>query len=162
MNPLTLVYKLTNHIINLTTQRPLRLMAAGLAAKDTLLGLGFIYNLSDIAHTLLYQNFNGLAGGEMGGMIAGILLVIFGVYTLITSLVGSLNLASYGLRFEALFWLFSTIMYILNGQLLLALTNGIFFTVASGYLAFLFKWMPYLLTEREKISQAVKEHQQQN
>jgi hypothetical protein len=159
MNPITLVYKLTNFLLSLATNRPLCLIAAGLGIRDFFVGLGFIFNFSDVTQTLLYQNFTGLLHGPADGIIAGVLFIIFGLFVMVTALMNKPRPAAVGLRFQSLVWMFSAIMFFINGQFLLAIVTGLFFSIAAGYLAFFFRYGPELKVQKRRIEEVVEQHQ---
>ena len=162
MNPISLVYKVTGHLLDMATDRPLSLMATGLGLRDIFVGLGFLFNFNDISTTLLYQNFNGLLPGSADGYLAGSLFLVLGLIVFVTAFMGKIHIASIGLRGQALVWLFSTIMYVINGQLLLAVIIGLFFCVAAGYLSFYFKYAPVLRHERQRIGDVIRQHHQED
>jgi hypothetical protein len=158
MNPITLVYKLTSYLLNLATSRPLCFLAAGLGARDFFIGLGFLFNFNDVIQTVLYQNFTSLLAGSADGITAGVLFMVFGSFVAVMSLLNKTQLAAVGLRFQALVWLFSTIMFFIHGQFLLAITIGLFFTIAAGYLAFFFRYGPELKVQKRKIQEVIEQH----
>lgn len=106
-----------------------------------LIGLGFIFALEQIRQTRIFQNYEELIPGY-SGLAMGWLFLLVGGLVAVTALLDKTQWTRLGLRFQAYAWLFSTFMYALNGDFLLAATFGIFFSVPAGYLAFYYKYAP--------------------
>jgi len=121
--------------------RPLSILAMAGGIRDILLGAGFLTGFIQITQTLIYQNYEELVPGYSGGFVglllilSGLAVIYFATQTKRVGLVHALNV-------QAFLWLFSTIMYILNGHLLLAAIFGVFFTFPAGFIAFYVKYNP--------------------
>jgi hypothetical protein len=142
-----------NFLRRVTTKRPLCFLASVLATKDILLGTGFILGIDNLNQGRLYSNFDALWPG-MSGDLMGLLFIIVGVFVLGSVLAGRPYFVRLGLRFQAYAWLFSGLMYMLNGFFLVSIIYGFFFSILAGYLAFYFKYSkewPDRLTHRPLI-----------
>lgn len=121
--------------------RPLSILAMASAIRDILLGIGFIAGWSDITQTLIYQNYNDLFPGYSGPVV-GILFILAGVSIIIGAVKTNRRFMVQALNFQALAWLFSTIVYMLNGNFILAAIFGTFFSFPAGFMAFHIKYNP--------------------
>lgn len=121
--------------------RPLSVLAISGGIRDILLGVGFLFQWNQITQTLIFQNYDSLIPG-WSGYGAGILLILAGVIVTITSLLYKRAWMIGGLKAQALLWLFSTLMYTLNGHFLLACIFGLLMLVPAGYIAYYVKFHP--------------------
>lgn len=132
---------LARFLANFTNNRPLAFLSALGGLRDFFMGLGFVLGLSQIQQTHLYQNYNALIP-HFSGPAAGWLLIVIGLVVVVSALMNKTRWVQKGLRASALIWLFSTIMYGLNGDLVLASIFGIFFSIPAGYLAYYYRFSP--------------------
>ncbi len=123
--------------------RPLSILAMAGAVRDILLGIGFIVGWTQITQTLIYQNYDELWPGY-SGMVAGIVFVVIGIGLIWAAINTKRDWLVHALNVQAFFWLFSTLMYALNGHFLLAMIFGVFFTFPAGFTAFYVKYNPPL------------------
>lgn len=121
--------------------RPISILAMAGAIRDILLGIGFIAGWSDITQTLIYQNYNDLFPGFSGPLV-GILFILAGLSICVGAVRTNRKFMVQALNFQALAWLFSTFVYILNGNFILAGIFGIFFSFPAGFMAFHIKYNP--------------------
>lgn len=133
--------KLAFFTANLTNNRPLCFLSTCGGVRDSGIGVGFILGLEQIRQTRLFQNYDELVPGYTG-MGVGVLLLIVGLIVAVTAVADKTKWTQIGLRIQAFVWLFSAIMYSLNGDLLLGLIFGMFFSIPAGYLAFYYKYAP--------------------
>lgn len=121
--------------------RPLSVLAIAGGARDILLGFGFLSGIGEITRTLIFQNYDELIPGYTGPLM-GILFVLVGLGVIVTALKYDRKWLNVGLRFQALAWLFTTLMYCLNGNFLLAAIFGLLCSFPAGYIAFYVKNHP--------------------
>lgn len=148
--------RLTFFTANLTNNRPLCFLSTVGGIRDVLIGLGFIFALEQIRQTRIFQNYEELIPGYSGLAMGWLFLIVGGVVA-VTALLDKTQWTQLGLRFQAYAWLFSTIMYALNGDFLLAAIFGIFFSVPAGYLAFYYKYTPLWAEQRSQFRREWKE-----
>lgn len=111
-------------------------MAGG--TRDFLLGLGFLAGWEQITRTLIYQNYDELVPG-VSGQAAGIMFIIAGLIVNFAAIKGNRKWMALALNIQAFAWMFSTLMYLLNGHYLLGAIFGVFFTFPAGYKAYYIK-----------------------
>lgn len=121
--------------------RPLSVLAMAGALRDILLGIGFLIGLEQITQTLIYQNYDELIPG-ISGPVVGVLLVAISLCTIGFAAMTKRVALTGALKVQAALWLFSTLMYILNGHWLLAGIFGIFFCFPAAFIAFYVKYNP--------------------
>ena len=121
--------------------RPVSVLAISSGVRDILLGIGFLIGWDQITRTLIYQNYEELIPG-VSGFGSGALMVVVGVTVILSSLVSNRDWMSSSIKLQSLVWLFSTLMYILNGHWMLAAIFGIFFTFPAGYSGYYVKHHP--------------------
>lgn len=148
--------RLTFFTSNLTNNRPLCFLSTVGGIRDVLIGLGFIFALEQIRQTRIFQNYEELIPGY-SGMAMGWLFLVVGLFVAVTALLDKTHWTRMGLRFQAYAWLFSTFMYALNGDFLLAAVFGIFFSVPAGYLSFYYKYAPLWAQQRHQFRLEWKE-----
>lgn len=117
--------------------------------RDLLIGLGFIFGLEQIQQTRIYQNYEELVPGH-SGLAMGILFLVVGLFVAVTAILDKTKWTKIGLDFQAFAWLFSSLMYLMNGEVLLAVIFGVFFSIPAGYLAFYYKYAPLWAEKKRK------------
>lgn len=130
--------RLMNSTSNFTNNRPMCFLSTVGAVRDVLIGLGFLFGLEEIRQTRLFQNYDDLIPGY-SGMAVGILLFMVGLFVAVTAISDKTQWTKAGLNFQAYAWLFSTIMYALHGEFLLAAIFGVFFSIPAWYIGFCYK-----------------------
>jgi len=121
--------------------RPLSVLAISAGIRDILVGIGFLVGWEQITRTLIFMNYNELIPG-ISGLIAGGLFIAVGLAVVISCIRYNPSWMSVNLKTQSLFWLFSTLMYMLNGHFLLAAIFGLFFMLPAGYSGFYVKYHP--------------------
>lgn len=135
--------------------RPLSVLAIAGAMRDIVLGTGFIWGLNDITRTLLYQNYNSLIPGY-SGYIVGVMLILSGLSVIYGAYKGNRKRMVRALHVQSLIWLFSTLMYALNGSFILALIYGLGFSFLPGFIGLHVKFYAPA-DEREALSKPLDE-----
>ena len=135
--------------------RPLCFLSTVGGLRDFLLGLGFIFSVDHITHTMLYSNFSEIAPG----FFAGLMFTIVGGFTMLTAFVDKIKYARWGLRAQSFIWLFSGLMYALDGSWIFAFMLGGYFSVMAGYLGYYYKYAPlWAHQKREFRDKWIKQH----
>lgn len=129
------------HISNFINNRPLCLLSTLSGARDVIIGLGFLLSTIQIHNSQLYKNYDELIAGYSGEW-AGFLFVGAGLITMILAIIDHTKWVRVSLRFQALLWLFSGIMYAMDDNWVFALALGFYFSIVSGYLAYYYKYAP--------------------
>lgn len=132
---------------NFTNNRPLCFLSTLGGIRDFLIGLGFVLGLEQIRQTRLFQNYDELFPGY-SGLVMGALFIVVGLFVAVTATLDKTKFTRFGLRFQALAWLFSAIMYALSGDFLLCAIFGVFFSIPAGYLAFYYQHSPLWIEEQ--------------
>lgn len=130
--------------------RPLSILAAAGAIRDILFGIGFVAGWGQVIQTLIYQNYNSLIPG-ISGPLVGIVLILCGLLVMWGAYNSNRKRMVTALNVQALIWMFSTIVYILNGYWLLAAVFGVFFSFPAGFTAMHIKLFMPLDEELEKL-----------
>lgn len=142
--------KLRYHLIDFINNRPLCFFSFMVGLKEIAFGLGFILALEEIRQTRVYQNYDALIPGYTG-IIAGVVMVIIGLFISITAIADHIEVTRPALRASAFLWLFSAFMYALNGDVILALGIGLFMSAIPGYLAFYYKHAPLWQNQKREL-----------
>lgn len=121
--------------------RPISILAMAGALRDILLGIGFIIGYEQITQTLIYQNYDELVPGYSGPVV-GAALILIGVLILWAASQTKRWFLTGTLKVQAALWLFSTIMYVLNGHWMLAGIFGVFFCFPALFMALYVKYNP--------------------
>lgn len=117
------------------SSRPLDTISTVLSIKDAALGLGFILAPYEITQTLVYQGIAALLPAAMFGWF----LLIVALVTAGFALANKTKTARVGLEFMALFWLFTTFIYLLSSAPILMVV-GVVFSFLPGYISFYYKF----------------------
>lgn len=118
--------------------RPLCFLSIVFSIRDFIIGLGLLWPLSDMTHSLLYANLNELGGA----WIFGALLMVISVLTGVAAVADNNKLTRTGLQVGAWFWLFACMSYLMNGNVTFSILFLFLASVPSGYLAFYYKHTP--------------------
>lgn len=121
--------------------RPLCFLSTVFSIRDFVLGLAMFLALPDVTQTLLYANLQQL-GGAHGAAIFGMAFMVIALLTAGTAVASKTAWTKFGLQAQAWWWLFACMVYLMNGNWILAIIFGLLASVPSGYLAFYYKYTP--------------------
>ena len=144
------------HWKNRLQSKPLRVLTALGGLRDIVIGLVFIIGHTQVQSLTLYQNFDSLIPG-LSGILAGIAFLSVGVFAFATAGLDMPVLAKYPLKFQALMWMFSSIVYIMSGNWLLALIYGLVNSIPAAYIAYNYTYALRWVQKEAELKREIEE-----
>lgn len=123
-----------NWLINVMNYRPNTTIAVISALHSLAVGVGFIFNLAAVKALALYPLVI-----FMTPQLFGLLFVVVSIVTIAGLVLERSGLVSYGSDVQSAVWLFTFILYVINGYWYIGLINAIFWSIIAGYTGFAFK-----------------------
>ncbi len=122
------VYEIFNY-------KPVTVIGIISAIHTLMYGVGYLFNLSDFANTVLYQNVTELMDPHLFGCI----LIIVGLASIFAFLYGKIGWVSATSTAQAFVWLFAAFVYFFSSSIALGIAVGLVWSFLNAYSGYVYK-----------------------